>query len=94
MSQNYIYGGAISARGATKLQIFEGRMNSKRYIRILRQRKGDMENLYPEGFYFQQDGHPCHTSRMTINYLEENFDFVLPWPPYSPDMSPIENIWA
>jgi len=86
--------GAISARGPTRLQIFEGRLNSKRYVRILRQRKGEMERLYPEGFWFQQDGSPCHTSRFTTNYLRQNFDYILPWPPYSPDMSPIENIWA
>ena len=86
--------GAISARGTTRLQIFEGRLNSRRYVRILRQRKGEMERLYPEGYWFQQDGSPCHTSQFTRNYLNQNFAYILSWPPYSPDMSPIENIWA
>ena len=53
-----------------------------------------MERLYPEGFFFQQDGNPCHKSKESMKYINENFDNLLYWPPYSPDVSPIENIWA
>jgi hypothetical protein len=46
---------------------------------------------------FQQDGARCHTSAKTILWLDENIpSYIHPtnWPPNSPDLSPIENIWS
>lgn len=45
-------------------------------------------------FIFQQDNVPIHkTKRMDKLFSEENVE-VMTWPPYSPDLSPIENLWA
>ena len=47
---------------------------------------------------FQQDNDPCH--KAAISTIEEWSQrrgpsiSVLPWPPSSPDLSPIENVWA
>lgn len=46
-------------------------------------------------FDLMQDGASIHRSEYTINYLTENKVKLLPnWPAYSPDINPIENVWA
>lgn len=43
---------------------------------------------------FQQDGASVHTARCVQDHLKEKKIRYLPWPPQSPDLSPIENLWA
>ena len=43
---------------------------------------------------FQQDNAPCHKARSVKNFLAQQSFSLLDWPPYSPDLSPIENLWA
>lgn len=40
-----------------------------------------------------QDNAPCHASQATQNWLDSIGVVKLEWPPQSPDMNPIENIW-
>jgi len=40
-----------------------------------------------------QDGAPCQTTKLIIEFLvQKNFKF-LPWPECSPELNPIESIW-
>ena len=42
-----------------------------------------------------QDGTTCHTAVHTMTWLDSNNVEVLPWwPANSPDLIPIENVWA
>jgi hypothetical protein len=42
-----------------------------------------------------QDGATCHTAAGTMTWLTANNVDVLPWwPANSPDLNPIENVWA
>ncbi|GAV04867.1 hypothetical protein RvY_15078 [Ramazzottius varieornatus] len=36
---------------------------------------------------------PSHKAKLVQAYLKKCRLFVLPWPPSSPDMNPIENVW-
>ena len=42
---------------------------------------------------FQQDNARPHVARICMDFLATNHVNVLPWPAYSPDLSPIEHIW-
>lgn len=41
-----------------------------------------------------QDGAPCHRAMSVKKFLASKKIQILPWPGNSPDMNPIENLWA
>lgn len=75
-----------------------GGMNSDRYItQVL---EGVLLDFYldmvDERAYilFQQDGASCHQSKRTLGWLDDHGIPLLPHPPSSPDLNPIEPVWA
>ncbi|KAG5757226.1 hypothetical protein H9Q70_000251 [Fusarium xylarioides] len=53
-----------------------------------------LQQLGYEQPIFMQDGSRVHTAAATMTYLRDHGIEVLDWAPYSPDLNPIENIWA
>ena len=54
------------------------------------------KELYPKGtFHFQQDNHPVHTADQIQEWFNRRHDIdLIEWLPNSPDMNPIEIVWA
>ena len=96
-SKGIMVWGAIGLGWKSPLVVIKGTLNSKGYIDFLEHHKiiEKMNQKYGErNFHFQQDGAPPHKSKLTINRLEEQINLIKDWPPNSPDISCIENLWA
>jgi transposase len=89
--------GAIGKGFKSKLIVVKGTLNAERYQLMLRDNGviNDMVSHFGDrqGF-FQQDGAPAHTAKSSVSMLQELIRLITNWPPSSPDMSPIENVWG
>lgn len=89
--------GCVTSRGASHLVTIDGGLDSAKYIDILEANLKEAlarYNFDENETIFQMNNAPSHTSRATQQYLRDNGFKVLEWPPYSPDINIIENIWA
>lgn len=86
----------MSEKGVGRMTVVEGVMNSEKYIQVLRtQVLPQLGDWFPGGEgVFMQDGAPCHTSKVCKKFLSDNNVTVLSWPGNSPDLNPIETLWA
>ncbi|GFW09903.1 transposable element Tc1 transposase [Trichonephila clavipes] len=85
--------GAIAYHGRSQLLRIAGNLNSTRYINEVLQSQAIPFLQGLPGAVFQQDNARPHVAKTVKSYLVSQQVQLLPWPAYSPDMSPIEHEW-
>ncbi|UYV62834.1 MAPKAP1 [Cordylochernes scorpioides] len=83
--------GAIAYDSRSPLLRIQGTMTAQQYVDdVLRPVTLPYLQGVPNALYQQDNARP-HTARISQQALQDVQ--MLPWPPYSPDLSPIEHVW-
>ena len=92
--KGFMVAAGLSYKGVGKLIFITGTQTSFSYLQTLEYFKEDIERI-DNNLFFQQDNATCHVGKSSMNYIKTNFKNSLEfWPPNSPDLSPIEELWA
>jgi transposase len=81
----------FSARGKTSICFVTRILNSQKYQDVL---QNHLVPLLQTGDHLIQDNAPIHVSQSTLDWLELRQINRIHWPSRSPDLSPMENLWA
>ena len=90
--------GFISSRGVGTIEIFEENMDAKLLKKLLTNNVlASAKKLFGENYHnwwFLHDNDKKFTSGLVKKWCFDNGIQCLDFPPYSPDLNPIEHIWV
>ena len=96
---DFMIWGCFGYHGVGWAAKISGTMNSDLYLEVLedefkRSLEHCIEEHHQSDIMLLQDNAPCHKSGKVMDYLSAQSYGVLDFPPMSPDLNPIENLWS
>jgi DDE superfamily endonuclease len=87
---------AISRRGKSSIYFVDGWIDQNKYTQLLRKARKEIHLMFAgEKFHFVQDNASSHNAPKSLKYISK---YITPniksHPPQSPDLNPIELVWA
>lgn len=95
--QSIMIFGVIGVGYKSRLLIVDSTINTQKYIENCEKVDfiNELNALHgPLNWIYMQDGATCHTAAAAMDYLEDRCDVISDWPANSPDLNPIELLWA